>query len=100
MNNITDTYIRDCFQQLARELNKRQQNYKFTSPYYGNSELGLSIVLTHVDDNTYTILEACIMALGHHPIRECGVVRSIEFTTSEERDKFKDTFNWYYQQQV
>lgn len=50
MHTYSANYLEQCFQKFADELAKRQQQYQFSVPQYGDPELGLSIVMTQVGD--------------------------------------------------
>lgn len=80
------------FRCLAFALREAGRNFAFSKPEYCNSETGLSIVITHVSCDVYSILELCIMSMGHEPIPECGVVRSVVLNSVDEKEKFRSDF--------
>ena len=81
------------FRCLAFELRRARRNFTFDKPEYCNSETGLSIVITHVSSDVYSILELCIMSMGHEPIPECGVVRAVVLDSVDEKEKFRSDFD-------
>jgi len=100
MNTDLYTPIAKCpttqkhlFRCLAFELRQAGREFAFEVPYYCNSTTGLSIVITHVTCDVYSLLELCITSMGHEPIPECGVVRSVVLDSVDEKEKFRSDFS-------